>query len=728
MNLSVGKRLFLGFALIMALVVVMFISNFRTTDGIKRADGELGAALTAAAEVQRESQGIDAWVEAIKQTRSGLTLSLDGLRDGMLENRAEIGLFVEGDPLGHFLAGEDMREILTKWPELAERQTELQEAHQALLAVDERIRQVWRPRHEGLAEALSELKRSQIYWSLKVANMLFVKSSIGELLFEELSDTPLEEFRAGPVYRRFVVFFPELREVFEQAAPVNQKLWEDSFKLGSLTLNSQWEPARIFYRDHFPTAIKSMAVDLDRVIGMEKQTLAGQQQAVMLLNGEMKIQSGLVSEIFEQFSQKLEAVQMASGNDVRAASAAILAKRSVIESRISGLQRLNLILTLVVLVLGSLSGWFITRSIVQPLDRTVTMIRHLEEGKLDHRLRLSRRDELGRMAKALDTFADNMRDEVVAAFDRLAAGDLTFVANGVIKEPLAKANAALNRFMSGLRQTADQVAAGAVQIARGSQELSRGTVEQAAALDEMTGVLLETANQAQQNADRAVRSTRLADQVMATAENGQNQMRGMVKAMEDIGQSGREISKVITVIDEIAFQTNLLALNAAVEAARAGHHGKGFAVVAEEVRNLAARSAKAARETSGLIEDALTNAAAGSRVVGETDQALQDMLIGIRQMVALALEISKASREQAARIDQVNRELSGIDQVIQTNAAGSEESAAAAEELSRWAGELHRMLERFRLDHPGGTATGGVQRALPCPAAAADKWLQAIPV
>jgi methyl-accepting chemotaxis protein len=266
-----------------------------------------------------------------------------------------------------------------------------------------------------------------------------------------------------------------------------------------------------------------------------------------------------------------------------------------------------------------------------------------------------------------------------------------------IKKALNLIASSLSVTLSDINVAASQVEIGAQQISDGGQALSQGTTEQASSIQELTASIEEVASETKRNAKNANAANELAINVRSNAEVGNTQMVKMVSAMSEINASSNNISKIIKVIDDIAFQTNILALNAAVEAARAGQHGKGFAVVAEEVRTLAARSAEAAKETTGLIEGSINKVEIGTRIADETAVSLAEILKQIEKVTDLVGSIARASNDQASEIAQINQGIEAVSQVVQTNSATAEQSAAASEELSGQAEMLKQMVDAFKL-------------------------------
>ena len=296
--------------------------------------------------------------------------------------------------------------------------------------------------------------------------------------------------------------------------------------------------------------------------------------------------------------------------------------------------------------------------------------------------------------------------EVTVIMKQMADGDLTCRINGdyqgqfaELKENINESLARMENVIGQVSEAVQQVTAGGQQIADASQSLSQGATEQAASLEEITSSMAQIGSQITSNAENSNNANRLSTGAKGAATDGSENMRKMVDAMKDISVSSQQIAKVNKVIDDIAFQTNLLALNAAVEAARAGVHGKGFAVVAGEVRNLAGRSAKAAKETAEIIEESIRKVDNGLKVAEHTHEAFNTIVDGIVKVSDLAGEIAIASNEQAQGISQVNQGLGQIDQVTQQNTAHAEETAAAAEELSGQATQLQNLIRQFKLSN-----------------------------
>jgi methyl-accepting chemotaxis protein len=315
---------------------------------------------------------------------------------------------------------------------------------------------------------------------------------------------------------------------------------------------------------------------------------------------------------------------------------------------------------------------------------------------------LRRTDEFGEMAQSFQQMVEAQRKKAASA-RAIADGHLDTQIEVVwekdlLGQALKNMLENLNRLIIMVNDAGLQVASGASEVSDSSQALSQGAAEQASSLEQITSAMTQIASRTKTNAENATQASHLASDTCDLAYHGSREMEKMLKAMEDINVSSKSIAKIIKVIDEIAFQTNLLALNAAVEAARAGRHGKGFAVVAGEVRNLATRSAEAAKETEELIESSVNKVRKGTEIAGQTSDALNRIVDASSQMAKLVQDIASASNEQAQAVAQINQGLNQIEQVTQQNTASAEQTAAAAEQLTGQAEQLKQALSYFTLN------------------------------
>ncbi|MDP1791498.1 MAG: methyl-accepting chemotaxis protein, partial [Methylibium sp.] len=286
----------------------------------------------------------------------------------------------------------------------------------------------------------------------------------------------------------------------------------------------------------------------------------------------------------------------------------------------------------------------------------------------------------------------------------VAAGDLRSSIDGSARDETGKLLAALKSMNDSLvsivgsvRTSSDSIATGSAQIATGNADLSHRTEQQAASLQETAASMEEMNATVKANADTARQAIQLAGSASGAAEKGGQVVGQVVATMDDITASSRQIADIIGVIDGIAFQTNILALNAAVEAARAGEQGRGFAVVASEVRNLAQRSASAAKEIKELIGASVEKVEVGTRLVGDARASMDDIVVQVKRVSDLISEIGAATIEQTTGIGQVSTAVSQLDQATQQNAALVEESAAAADSLKQQASKLASVVSVFKL-------------------------------
>jgi methyl-accepting chemotaxis protein len=355
--------------------------------------------------------------------------------------------------------------------------------------------------------------------------------------------------------------------------------------------------------------------------------------------------------------------------------------------------------------LGIIAGFILTKNISTGLGAAVKTMKNIaQSGDLTVEIEkeyLKRKDEVGDLSNALLSIVAEF-GSVEHLAKELANGN--WLNNVKIRSDLDAMNINLNSMLdqvnTALLNTAvavEQVATGASQVASASESLSQGATESAASIQEITASMSEIGGQTNRNAQNANEASRLAKEANDSAGVGQDMMKKMIDSMQAITKNSQDVQKVVKVIDDISFQTNLLALNAAVEAARAGVHGKGFAVVAEEVRNLASRSAKAAAETTQMIENNSKQINEGAEIATQTAEMLDGIVHQSQQVADLLGDIAKASTEQAQGVSQVSQGLHQIDSVTQQNTANAEETASVSNEMSGQASELQKLIGQFKI-------------------------------
>jgi len=401
--------------------------------------------------------------------------------------------------------------------------------------------------------------------------------------------------------------------------------------------------------------------------------------------------------------------------------------KKLLEERVSALDAemyANGTIVLVCLLIALFMAYMVYRSITGPINQAIQTFNNIQRGDLSSEIDARGSDESAQLLQSLKDMQQSLGaiDEVANMLDAMAAGDMktriTAPYEGkfdVLKNDVNKLADTFVGVVGNIQETTSAVKVAANEISEGNKNLSSRTENQAASLEQTAASMEEITSTIKQNTENARQADQLSAVARETAEEGGKVVSRAIEAMNTINDSSTKIADIISVIDEIAFQTNLLALNASVEAARAGEQGRGFAVVAGEVRNLAGRSATAAKEIKELIEDSVGKVEEGSELVNHSGETLKEIVASVTKVSDIVSEITSASEEQSLGIEEMNRAITQIDEVTQQNTALVEEVAAASEATGDQAADLERQMMFFDL----GLSGAGSARTVAAPRAPA---------
>ena len=572
--------------------------------------------------------------------------------------------------LGKWYFGEGRKEAEQLLPQLASVLSRIEEPHRKMHESATRIQKMFRPADLSLPQFLAEKESDHLIW---VNNVLAYFAEDKDRLDVQLDDhqCSLGKFIYGQRGNDAADSDPELARLIEALKEPHRRLHE-SAKLIQASSHDRTASYDIFKTETLP-ALNDTSVVLEELRDRGVQLVANIGRAKEIFAAEtvpnLTDLRGVFSQVIEQVNGNIMTDEVMLANSSKTLIGIV-------------------ILCLIALPVGILLAVVIARGILGPLRRTVHMITELEQGHIDERLTLNRKDEIGQMADAMDRFADSLEEEVVGNMKNLASGKLTFKIEprsdkDALRLSIKTVAETLTDLISNIRMSSENVSSGAQAMSATSEEMSQGASEQAAAAEEASSSIEQMTANIRQNADNAMETEKIATQASGDARVGGDAVNQTVSAM-------KEIADKIMIIEEIARQTNLLALNAAIEAARAGEHGKGFAVVAAEVRKLAERSQKAAGEINELSTSSV-------EVAEQAGIVLNSLVPNIQKTAELVQEISASSREQDAGADQISKSIQQLDAVIQQNASASEEMASTSEELSSQSDQLAEMISFFKV-------------------------------
>ncbi len=549
--------------------------------------------------------------------------------------------------------------------------------------------EVWRTENDAFLRLIRELQ------ALRLSNPYDLKTNVeatytAQCLAEKRTSemiTTKQVYKGGDSHRecvlgkfveRYVTENPELRSAIQAMEEPHVRFHNAVVKIKELVAKDDLVAAKACYEKEFQPAAKTILAQLEVMTKVADKSLELLTRCQQQANGACLAAQTKANDLLDRLV-KINAS---------------IAQESV--EKCLGTERQAEIFSLVATIGGAIAalvmGVCLALHLSRPILKAVGVMKAMAEGDFTRKLELDTKDEIGQMARAL--------------------------------------NAAIEAIRTALQETrtvADSLASASQQLSAAAEEISSGAQEQASSLEETASSLEEITSTVSQNADNAQQANQLAAGTRDVAEKGGRVVGDAVRGMAEINTASKKIADIITAIDEIAFQTNLLALNAAVEAARAGEQGRGFAVVAGEVRNLAQRSAAAAKEIKGLIQDSVRKVEAGSDLVNQSGETLSEIVTSVKRVTDIVSEIAAASREQAGGIEQVNKAVSQMDKVTQSNASQTEELASTAEGLAAQAQQLQALVARFKIGETSRRRLASTNEAAAANKTAPAKSVKSVP-
>ena len=663
MRLTIGKKLGIGFGLVVVLMAVIFVLGLTASGDVQRAQKtgrELGAASTFM---------LEKVVDHYKW--------LEGVNSALIENRDSID--VQLDPklcgLGRFLYGDESKRLASADPEVARLLEAIKEPHAALHATAHAIDERWRSRHIGLSEKLYEVQEAHSDWARNVAQAL-ARGARGLDVQTDPTRCGYGEFLRSDEYARWSAGFPPLKQAVQATLAPHRELHRSAEAIhAALEAGDTAEAQRIFEQVSLP-ALAEVGAGLDAAIEAEAAILEHQREARHILSTETAARLGEVQDLLGDLRAHLDQRVEQQNTAARHSMAAMV--------------RNNAILTAVAIATAILVGVFVARSILRGVRKLLDSFHKVGAGDLTERCDLHTNDELGDLGKGFNKLTETL--------------------DGVLREVDGAARE--------VASASTQIAASSEEMATGMNEQSQQVTQISAAIEEMSASITEVAHKSRDASEKADHSGQTATQGGAVVDEtvqGMNAIDRAVtasaSAVEELGKRGEQIGEVIEVINDIADQTNLLALNAAIEAARAGEHGRGFAVVADEVRKLADRTTKATEEVAQSItaiqqettqavermESGKQQVQKGVELAGQAGESLQEIVQGARDVSGLVQSIAAAAEQQSSASEEVSRNVESITAVASQASEGAQQSAAASAQLSGKAEQLQQLVSRFTL-------------------------------